>query len=616
MQRDSGSSTEKSKTGWNSKEAAAHPMDPTADPTSTLSGPPCVPVYTSPGRSGFGLQLTLSYDSGSGNGPFGLGWSLNLAAVTRKTGESLPRYEDDIESDVFLLSGVELTPLVAVTPSRSLFGRLYSIHRYRPPVEGVLERWVNLADPADTFWRSVSRDNVTTWYGKTPESRIADPEDPSRVFSWLICRSHDDKGNLIVYEYKPEDSENVNPAQANERNRTPAIRSVNRYIKRIFYGNRTPYLPDLAALPVDWCFELVFDFGEHDLRRPLPQETGIPWTCRRDPFSSYRSTFEVRTYRLCRRALMFHHFPDEEEVGRDCLVHSTDLTHAPFIPSVDLSRPFYSYLLSVKQTGEQPLEFKYNEAIVDETVREMDPPAGLDGSEWIDLNVEGVSGILTEPLGSCLYKLDWRNPELKFVDSSLLIREGGWFRCYKCAPQAQDEEKGPTLVFAGNAESIFLADLSGDGLKDVVRIREGEICYWPNRGHGRFGAKVVMDHAPWFDRSDLFDGRRIRLADIDGSGTADIVYFARNSVRLYFNQSGNGWSVAKVLRNVPHVDTRSTATAMDFLGKGTACLLWSASLSPDNEVQTMRYIDLMGVEKPHLLAPAPTAKFYVANESR
>src|SRR5258708_18917132 len=30
-----------------------------------------VPVTTSPGRSGFGPSLALSYDSGAGNGPFG-----------------------------------------------------------------------------------------------------------------------------------------------------------------------------------------------------------------------------------------------------------------------------------------------------------------------------------------------------------------------------------------------------------------------------------------------------------------------------------------------------------------------------------------------------------------
>jgi len=32
-----------------------------------------VPIFTSPGRSGFQPDLTLSYDSGNGNGPFGMG---------------------------------------------------------------------------------------------------------------------------------------------------------------------------------------------------------------------------------------------------------------------------------------------------------------------------------------------------------------------------------------------------------------------------------------------------------------------------------------------------------------------------------------------------------------
>ena len=84
---------------------------------------------------------------------------------------------------------------------------------------------------------------------------------------------------------------------------------------------------------------------------------------------------------------------------------------------------------------------------------------------------------------------------------------------------ALDEEHGPRLVFADSAQSIYLADMSGDGLTDLVRIRNGEVCYWPNLGYGRFGAKVTMDNAPWFDAPDLFDQRRIRLADIDGSGT-------------------------------------------------------------------------------------------------
>src|SRR5437762_12558213 len=73
----------------------------------TGTGSMTVPIATSPGRSGFGPQLSLSYDSGAGNGPFGLGWSLSLPSITRKTEKGLPRYDDANESDVVILSGAE-----------------------------------------------------------------------------------------------------------------------------------------------------------------------------------------------------------------------------------------------------------------------------------------------------------------------------------------------------------------------------------------------------------------------------------------------------------------------------------------------------------------------------
>src|SRR5215813_11347595 len=73
----------------------------------TGTGSMTVPIATSPGRSGFGPQLSLSYDSGSGNGPFGFGWSLGLPQITRKTDKGLPQYRNAEESDVFILSGAE-----------------------------------------------------------------------------------------------------------------------------------------------------------------------------------------------------------------------------------------------------------------------------------------------------------------------------------------------------------------------------------------------------------------------------------------------------------------------------------------------------------------------------
>jgi len=42
---------------------------------STGTGSLSVPIFTSPGRAGFGPKLSLTYDSGAGNEAFGLGWA-------------------------------------------------------------------------------------------------------------------------------------------------------------------------------------------------------------------------------------------------------------------------------------------------------------------------------------------------------------------------------------------------------------------------------------------------------------------------------------------------------------------------------------------------------------
>jgi len=112
--------------------------------------------------------------------------------------------------------------------------------------------------------------------------------------------------------------------------------------------------------------------------------------------------------------------------------------------------------------------------------------------------------------------IDWNDPSLHFIDLNgdgfddlLLVKDSVFvwypseakhgFGAPRTFPRPHDEEKGPALVFADPTHSIFLADLSGDGLVDLCRIRNGEVCYWPNLGHGRFGAKVAMARAPRFD---------------------------------------------------------------------------------------------------------------------
>lgn len=77
------------------------------------------PIATSPQHSGFGPRLSPPYDSSSGNGPFGFGWSLSVPSLTRKTDKGLPQYRDTEKSDVLILSCAEdLVPVLQANRQR------------------------------------------------------------------------------------------------------------------------------------------------------------------------------------------------------------------------------------------------------------------------------------------------------------------------------------------------------------------------------------------------------------------------------------------------------------------------------------------------------------------
>jgi len=681
----------------------------------TGTGSMTIPLPVSPGRSGFTPGLALSYDSGAGNGPYGFGWSLGYPTITRRTDRGLPQYLDYQESDVYLLSGAEdLVPVLNVDGSRFEEQRDgYRVTRYRPRIEGFfarIERWTNSTNSNDIFWRSISRDNVTTFYGKTPASRIADPADPTRIFTWLLSESFDDKGNASIHEYIPEDGRNVDTALASESNRRESSRSANRYLKRVKYGNTVPksLQPDFTAM--EWLFELVMDYGDHAAANPSLDPTQS-WPVRPDPFSAHRSGFEIRTYRRCQRVLMFHRFPElgpQPRLVRSLALDFDDFSYPQgFDTKTELEYAGSSRIssllrrASVTSYGDQgqaksmpPLECTYSRPHVSEEPKTLEDgscanlPAGVDGAQyqWLDLNSEGIAGVLTEQGGAWWYKpnlgggklgqqqlvaqkptpgtearaqfldlagdglldlvqlsqpnagfferteedgwtefrpfikqlnIEWQDPNLRFIDltgdghADVLITEDdviAWhpslaedgFGARQSLKMATDESLGPKLVFADTTETIFLADMSGDGLTDLVRVRNGEVCYWPNQGYGRFGAKVTMDNAPVFDAPELFEPRRIRLGDIDGSGVVDIVYLAGDGVRLYFNRLGNSWTAPYKLAGFPPIDNVANVSVTDLLGNGTACLVWSSPL-PNESLSPLYFLDLMGGEKPHLL---------------
>ena len=407
-----------------------------------------IPLPVSPARS-FAPTVSLNYNSGSANGPFGLGWDLDIPAISRKTENKLPKYIDDDLSDDFMIIGAEdlvsflekgIDGWNAISINRTENGTEYKIIPYRPRLEGQftrIEKWIDIAT-REMHWRTVSKDNVTSVFGKNINSRITDPHDDKKIYKWLLSFSYDDKGNIIQYDYKIEDFAGVEK-RIFEKNKLNNCTNV--YLQRILYGNKTPFHPGNARLAeTDFMFRLIFDYGEYDAaglgfytntNNDIPADIYNPknlWNYRQDSFSNFRAGFEIRTYRICRRIMLFHCFDELRTNAIPCLVQSIKILYNDQLQLVNKndSIKIFSCLTRLIQKGHKwdeaaqlyhsralpPFDFVYQQLEWNTDVHESDYNEVVQAPvsaivplyQWIDLFGEGISGILTEQGNGWYYK--------------------------------------------------------------------------------------------------------------------------------------------------------------------------------------------------------------------
>src|SRR5262249_52138345 len=209
------------------------------------------------GRNGLQPSLSLSYSTGNPNGPFGLGWSLPVPGVRRKTDKGIPRYDPAL--DTFVLSGAE--DLVPVDDVRS------SAVRYRPRSETGYAKITHLTGAGGDYWEVWSTDGLRSRYG-TPRQQlppgeadpaiIADPDPAHRdwIFAWLLTETVDPLGNQIAYTYQADPG------------------GTQRYLSQINYAD----YGEAATAQYLVTVKILLD--------PQP---------RPDPFSDHRPGFELRT---------------------------------------------------------------------------------------------------------------------------------------------------------------------------------------------------------------------------------------------------------------------------------------------------------------------------------
>ena len=203
-------------------------------------------------------------------------------------------------------------------------------------------------------------------------------------------------------------------------------------------------------------------------------------------------------------------------------------------------------------------------------------------ARWVDLNGDGRADLVVSKADCFTWFASDGNGFLPPVD----------------IPRPAGLDAVPTLA-TELALELFFADMTGDGLADLVRIRNGSVEYWPSLGNGRFGDMVVMEGAPQFAPEGEYDPARLRLTDLDGSGTTDIVYIGKGELASWINAAGNRLLAGPRVAGLPYCDSLCSVSVLDFLGDGSTCLVWSSPLP--GRPSALGYLRLSPPDRPRLL---------------
>ena len=148
---------------------------------------------------------------------------------------------------------------------------------------------------------------------------------------------------------------------------------------------------------------------------------------------------------------------------------------------------------------------------------------------------------------------------------------------WSCGPRGA---RAPSRTSYFSDPRVKLADMTGDGLTDIVLIDGGRVDYWPSLGHGRWGRRVTMGGQLAFPDALAyggagFDPKRLLLGDVDGDGLADLVYVESGRITVWLNQSGNRWSEPIVVHGTPPIADPDAVRLADMHGTGTSGILWT-----------------------------------------
>ncbi len=540
-------------------------------------------------------KLALEYAHGAGHGAWGLGWRMGLRSISRRLDFGTP---DESLIERFMDGGNELMPSVDGT-FRAMRETAFS--RYRRRGDG---------------WVIEDRNGQVHELGLTPAGRVAHPDHPDRVVEWLLERSLDVSGNAIQYTYL-FDSGMAYPQTIRyaiyEVRFTYEARSDVRHDGRAGFSRRRALRCARVELMLDpgrpaervirsWSVAYTTAPGSGvsllaDIR--LVTHGTAPDGAQDVPRPPIRFAYsDFNPTDLSVKWMTSDDGPPPGLLEPDVALVTLD--NAP-LPGILLNRNGREYYWANKGNGQWAAPRPLREApLATSFSRSGLAFVDMDGSGTADLMVaepdslpgyyenegrDGWQNFVAFPRGNRSTPT-WTDQNLQLLDAdgdglvdalTSQARAFVWWR--NAGRQGWDEpllipKQTPDLLDIDLGDpDVHLADMTGDGLPDIVRVQSGRVEYWPNLGRGRFGERVQMTHAPRLRRSNPDD--TLLLTDLDGDGCAELVLITSEGLTICQNQNGNRFADPVLITTIP-TPMPGTVRAVNLTGRAGTGLIWNS----------------------------------------
>jgi len=550
------------------------------------SGSYAVPINLPKGPNELQPSFSLTYSTGSGNGPFGHGWQLGITRIERRSDRGIPAYTDE---DEFAIGGAEV--LVNIGGNR-----------YRPRDDS---RFWSIEKMPNDSWRIRTGDGRTLLFGTSDASR---ERGTPGVFAWCLDEELDPAGNKINYRYRRDGQrlyiEEIRYSIFSLRFAYAARPDVLRN-GRCGFERKTALRCTSIELHCDRIaptlmrtYQLEYTQAVNGVS--LMNRVSLTGTENGETAAFPELSFNYSQLDLTKwsveelRALVP---PPRLAESSTQLVDLTGDGLADILQTAD------GRTLMWRNHGDGSLEGPIALRDVPSTLslsRDNIGLADLDGNGRVDLfavdqplqlafESDGKGGFRTRPkVFSSTPNLRLAAADTRLTDfngdgaTDLMTTGRSHLLLYRHEPgrgwlepeairRVADLETFPDVSFADRG--VRLADMSGDGLQDVVLIRSGDVSYWPHLGNGRTSPRVEMTNAPVFPRGYRDD--RVYVIDVDGDGCADVVYLDHDRTIIWLNQSGNGFAAPVEIPVAPA--TSMHPLPADLFGDGRPGFVWDGS---------------------------------------